>query len=412
MKKATIIIGMVLVLMSTCLPVAMAVDDIEIAFIYPLSGALAQTGQLLKYSVETAAEIINGSYNLPIPFGKGGGIPNLGGAKLRVKFYDHQASPEIGKAEVERILQEGKAKLIIGSYNSGVTKAASFATERQKFPFLCCTSSSPELTERGLKYFFRLCPTDAAEAMLYFDFFDDMKAKGYKIHRIASANEKTEFGTYAANEAIKRAKEKGYEVVADVPYPFKSTDVNAEVLKIKAANPDAILMASTFGDLALFAKTFADMGVKTNAILNFGGGYQNPLFASQLGKDAEGYGGSCVFSLDSISTKPHLGVINKMYKAKSGLDYDGISLEPFAALIVAADAFNRAKSTDPEKVTQALRTTELKWDILPGKGVKFNEKGENTWVSTALSQIQKGQYRLVWPADWATTKLRWPMYQQ
>ena len=413
MKSKGIIIVISLALVLAWSPMARAADDVLIAMLYPLSGPLTETGKRLKAVYEVAAEVLNGSYDLPgIPYAKTEGIPGLGGAKVVMKFYDTQASPDIGKAETERIIQEGKAKLIIGAYNSGVSKPASFVAERHKFPFLCAVSSSAELTERGLKYFFRVAPTDYHDSVMFFDFLDEMESKGKKVRRVAVTCEKTEFGEHATREVVKQAKKRNYKIVANVPYPFKATDVNAEVLKIKAAKPDAVIQGSVFSELVLFAKTYKDLGVKTNAILNFCGGYQNPRFASQIGPDAEGWSGSCTFAPDFVAKKAHLKQINEMYKAKSGMDMDGIAMECFTTLFVAADAFSRAKSTDPEAITKALRTTELVIDTLPGKGVKFAESGQNIWIASTLSQIQDGKYRVVWPGEWASSKLWWPMYEQ
>jgi len=44
-----------------------------------------------------------------------------------------------------------------------------------------------------------------------------------------------------------------------------------------------------------------------------------------------------------------------------------------------------------------------------GKGVKFDENGQNIWIDSTMSQIQKGEYKVVWPNEWATTAMAWPM---
>ena len=101
-----------------------------------------------------------------------------------------------------------------------------------------------------------------------------------------------------------------------------------------------------------------------------------------------------------------------MFKAKSGIDMDGITMEGFTALFVAADAFNRAKSTDPEAVTKALRTTDLEIHTLPGNLINFEENGQNIGTSSAISQIQGSAYKVVYPPDLSTAPLQWPMGQK
>jgi len=409
-KGIFLIVGMALLLGFS--PAVNAADEIEVALLYPLTGPLAEAGGRMKAVYEVAAEVINGSYDIPgIPFAKTEGIPDKGGAKIKLKFYDTQGSPEVGKAETERILQEGTAKLIIGAYQSSVSKPTSFVAERNKFPYLCGVSSSAALTERGMKYFFRVAPTDFHDSRMFFNFLDDMRAEGKEVKRIAMVYERTEFGVHAMKEVKKRIEESGgaYELVADVPYEYKATDVNAEVLKVKAAKPDVIIHASLFSEMTLFAKAYKNLGVTSNANLSFCGGYQNPKFASGLGDTVEGYMGSCTFAEDFIQKKAQLKTVNDMYKAKTGMNLDGISMEGFTTLFVAADAFNRAKDLSPDEVRNALAGTELEIATLPGKGVKFDESGQNIWIDSTMSQIQKGDYKVVWPQEWATTTMIWGM---
>ena len=77
---------------------AYAQHEIKIGVVYPLTGAVASTGAELKNAVELAADIINnGAENIPnLPFAKGGGLPNLKGAKIQLVFADHQSNPQVG----------------------------------------------------------------------------------------------------------------------------------------------------------------------------------------------------------------------------------------------------------------------------------------------------------------------------
>jgi branched-chain amino acid transport system substrate-binding protein len=411
MKKVLGMVVGVMLLAGLC-PAALAADPIEVALLYPLTGPLADPGNRAKAACDVAAEVINGSYDLPgIPYAKTQGIPNKGGAKIVLKYYDTQGSPEVGKAETERILQEGKAKLIIGAYQSSVTKPTSAVTERQKFPYLCAESSSAALTERGYKYFFRIAPTDYHDTVMFFRFLEDMKKDGKKVAKIAMVYEKTEFG-FHANEEVKKAvaASKGaYQVVADIPYEFKATNVNAEVLKVKAAQPDVVFHATQFSEMMLFAKAYESLGVNVPANLSFCGGYQNPVFAKELGKTVENYMGSCTFAEDFIAKKAQLKVLNDMFKAKVNSNLDGVAMEALTSVFVAADAFNRAKDLSPQAVTDALATTELQIATLPGKGVRFDKDGQNIWIDSTMSQVIGGDYKVVWPAEWSTSKVVWPM---
>jgi branched-chain amino acid transport system substrate-binding protein len=387
---------------------AEAAETIRIGAIYPLTGAIASSGQRSKHAIETGLDLVNEKHDLDLPFARTEGIPNLKGAKIQLVWGDSQASPEVGKTEAERLITIEKVVMLLGAYNSGVSKSASFVAERYKMPFLCPESSSAELTERGLKYFFRIAPTDAEDSVAFFNFLDEMKAKKRQVERVAIVCENTEFGVHAAKEARKQAESRGYKVVADISYPFKSTDVKSEVLKLKAAKPDVIIQGSVLGDMMLFARTYKEQKLAFNANLSYCGGYHDPSFALNLKKDAEYYMGQCTFSTDFIAKKPVLGKINEMYKKRSGVDLDGVTMEALTAVLVLADALNRAKSTDSEALVNAFRTTDFATPTLPGDGVKFNEKGQNAKIISYLTQIQNQEYRVVWPESMASKPLVWP----
>src|SRR5579871_4651013 len=67
---------------------ARAADDVVIGALYPMTGPNGVVGIDAKAAMETAAEIINGNHDVPMLLGKGGGLSNLGGAKVRLIFDD------------------------------------------------------------------------------------------------------------------------------------------------------------------------------------------------------------------------------------------------------------------------------------------------------------------------------------
>lgn len=210
---------------------------IKIGALYPLTGNLAATGMDCKRGVDLAVEIINGKYNLNLPLANAEGIPNLGGAKIEVIYADTKGDPKNGLAEAERLITEEKVVALIGAYQSAVTKTASQAAERLKIPFVCSDSSSPTLTERGFKYFFRVSPHDGTMARNQFEFLQDLETqKGVKVKSVALIYENTEFGSNVAKMERNYAKEFGYDVVADIAYPANATDVTSEVGKIGRAH--------------------------------------------------------------------------------------------------------------------------------------------------------------------------------
>src|ERR1700750_3114025 len=98
-------------------PIAAPADTSEVAIgiIYPFSGASAQIGVDAQKAFETAADIINNNYDFDLPLAKGEGLPGLGGAKIRLGVADHQADPQKGRAEAERLITQEKVCAALGT---------------------------------------------------------------------------------------------------------------------------------------------------------------------------------------------------------------------------------------------------------------------------------------------------------
>jgi branched-chain amino acid transport system substrate-binding protein len=217
-----------LLLILVCSVAAQTPQVIKIGAVYPLSGNIASTGLDNKTGVDLAVDIINGKYDLDLPLARTMGLPNLGGAKIEIVYADTKGDPRNGMSETERLITSEHVVAMIGAYQSAVTKTASQETERMKIPFVCSDASSPTLTERGFKYFYRVSPHDDIMAKDPFLFLKDLEKKtGQKIQTVALLSENSEFGSQAGKAYKKYAAEMGYKVVAEITYPNNATDVSS-----------------------------------------------------------------------------------------------------------------------------------------------------------------------------------------
>jgi branched-chain amino acid transport system substrate-binding protein len=392
---------------------AAAVDKVRIGAIYPLTGPAGSTGAELKDAITLAADIVNGKYDLDLPLARTQGLPNLKGAQVEVIFGDHQGKPDVGQAEAERMITTEKVVALMGAYHSSVTTTASIAAERHKVPFLNPESTDPKLTERGFRYFFRTTPFDDLFAENFFQFLNDVKKqKGAKISSVATVYENTNFGTGVNNAIRKNAAKYGYRLVADVAYAEKGTSAIAEVQKVKAAAPDVVMPASYTADAILYMKTFKDLNYAPQAILAMDAGYISDEFKKTLGKDGEYVLSREVWALDLAKKKPMIAKVNEIYKKRFGRDMNGNSARSFTGFLVLADAINRAGSTDPEKIREALEKYTLGGNmmIMPWDGVAFDPKThQNTKGRGIIVQLVSGEWYTVWPFDLASRDVVWPM---
>ena len=386
-------------------------SEVVIGATYPLSGSGAQVGVDAQRAFETAIDIINNDQDFDLPLAKGLGLPGLGGAKIRIVYADTQGDPQKGRAEAERLITQEKVCAILGSYQSAVAVTISQICERYQTPFISADNSSPSLHRRGLKYYFRASPHDEMFSAGMFDFLDAMKKKGVKADTLALFHEDTIFGTDSANAQTKLATERGYKIVADIKYRANSPSLSAEVQQLKAANADVLMPSSYTTDGILLIKTMAELGYKPNAIVAQAAGFSEKALYDAVGDKLEGAITRGSFSLDLAAKRPMVGKINDLFKAKSGKDLNDNTSRQFMAMIIMADAINRAKSTDGEKIRDALAATEMSGEqtIMPWKRVKFDEMGQNNDADPVLLQYVGGKFVTIFPTQAAVADAIWPM---
>ncbi len=389
-------------------------ETIKVGAIYPVTGALAATGTDLTNGVKLAVEIVNGEFpDLNLPLAAEAGLPNLGGAKVEIVWGDHQGSAEKGMSEAERLITQEKVVALLGCYNSAVTATASQVAERNGVPFLNPESTSPTLTQRGFKWFFRTTPHDDTFAKNFFQFLEDLKAtKGIEVESLAIVYENTLWGSDVGKFEKKYAEEFGYKVVEDLAYPAKGTDVTSEVQRLKAANPQVVMQASYVSDAILYMRTYKEFGFLPEAILAMDAGFVAAEYLKTLGEDGYYILSREVWALDLAESKPIIAEVNDMFRERFGYNMDGNSARAFTGTLVLLDAINRAGSTDPEAIRQALLETDIPADqlIMPWEGVKFDpETQQNTKGKGIIVQVQDGKYLTVWPWELASADLIWPM---
>lgn len=389
--------------------------EIALGAVYPLTGSQAPTGLDLKNGIDLAVELINGGkadFNLPL-VKDGGGLKNLGGAKLKIVYGDSQADPQKGQSETERLITSEKVTAMLGAYNSAVTATASQAAERLAIPFVNPESSSPTLVTNGYKWFFRSTPDDSMFAENFFQFLDDAAKKfpGKVTKKVAILHTDDLFGSDVNKFSRQFAEQYKYEVLTNAAYKANTPDLGSEIQRLKASGASILIEASYLPDATLAIKGLKQQDVNFQGILGMDAGFVDTKFIPNVGKDTEGLISREVWAKDLSSKKPLVKQVNDLFKSKYGTDMNGSSARAFTGVFVLADAINRAASLEPAKIQAALQTTDLKGEqlIMPWDGVSFDARGQNTKGRGIMVQIQKGEYVTVWPLELASKELIWPL---
>ncbi len=391
--------------------VAAQEQPVVIGAVYPITGALARITAALRNGMELAVDIINNPMSdLSLPLASTAGLPNLGNRKIRLVWADSRGDPATGRAEAERLVERERAIALIGSYQSAVTATASLAAEAKGIPYLNPESSSPRLTDRGFKWFFRTGPHDITFTKLFFDMMEDLKGRGHRISRVAILAEDTEFGATAAGVAKGYADIYKYQVVANELYTSPPTSLTAEFLRIRSANPDVIIGANYLVDSIMIVRTLKEMRWFPQGFMVHAGFTTVPDYLSATGKDGHYFLPRAPWALGIGRRKPIVAKVNEMYKKKAGVDMDEVTARAFTGMLTLADAVNRAGSTSPAAIQKALQETNIPGSqlIMPWQGIEFDAKGQNRHAAGLMTQILDGEYKVVWPFDVAEVPIVWP----
>jgi branched-chain amino acid transport system substrate-binding protein len=272
---------------------AMAAKVIKIGVIYPLTGGAAAAGRELRAGAELAAEIVNNVMSdVDMTMAKTAGIKSLGGAKIELIFKDHEGNPTLGADLAKKLILDDKVDGILGCYFSSVTKTVSAVAEQHGIPMINGTSTSPPLTQRGFKWFWRTTPHDKWFTKDLFELMKGLtegKVRGVKpvpqddLVNISSACEKTEWGSNVSIMIENWAKDYGYKVRKSLLYAKESPDLSSEVRSLKASKADVFLFASYTSDAILMVKTLKAQKVKPNIIWGQDAGFETPEFRDTLG---------------------------------------------------------------------------------------------------------------------------------
>lgn len=402
-----------------------AEKEIKIGVLYPLSGALATIGRDLQRAAELTADIINNKTpGVDIPMAQWGGIPNLGGAKIVLIFKDHRGEPDRGADLAKSLILDDKVVGLMGAYNSAVTKTVSAVAERYGIPMINDSSTSPDLTERGFKWFWRTTPHDNYFNRDLFELLKGLtegKVRGVKavpkknLQNLAYACENTEWGSGVAKSIEAYAKEYGFTITKGLLYNANAPDLTSEAKALVAAKPDAMLFAAYLSDSLLMIRTLKGMKAQTKFFWGQDAGFEMADFAKTLGTDINGVLTRTVFIDKITKVKKVAGQVNALYKKKYGDDLTGATARSVVGVQAWAYVLNKAGSTDPKAIQKACNEINIPAGdlVMPWAGVQFDAKGQNVLGRGLIGQYQKTadgkiSLEIVYPFDLATANFIYP----
>ena len=366
-------------------------ENVNIAFLNPLSGSNADAGQQDLAAAKLAVEDINNA----------GGIKALHGATINLVISDTTSDPKSAASVAQRVFSLEKLAGAVGTGISGLTMPILPVAERSQIPILT-NSVNDQITALGYKYTFQVTPKGSQFGDTQVQFLKDLNSKySLGLKNVAIVYENSGYGVSTASSIKEVAASAGLNIALYEAYPHGFTDASSLITKIRASGAQVLFPVAYTTDAKLIINTMKQMNVHP-VIIGGGAGFLWPAFADEMGDAVNGFVSVASWNWDSksISEDPALASITQRYKQKNGTFMTEHAGPTYTAVRMLAVAMEKAKSADPKKVRDALASLddkEIGAFMQPGE-VKFDQTGWNSTVHPVMVQWQNGMPRTVFPA--------------
>jgi len=345
-------------------------EPIIMGFLGPMTGDNAELGENEQHVVEIALEEINNA----------GGI---NGRLVKVIYEDSRCSAKDATNAAKKLTEMDKVEIILGGICSGETLAAAPIAEQNKVILFSAFSSNPDIKNAG-DYVFRNSVVDDQGAVV----LAKVVAKHHK--KVALLTENTAYPVAMAREFKKEFAKLGGEVIIEEVHEITSKDYRAQLTKIKAKNPDAVIFNAQGG-------TSGGTGILQAHELQVPGEYIATYYASgnsfltKVGDLAEGIKFIDSEPLDKNSAKTQN--LMKKYLARAGHKPSNVfeAGARYDSVYILKEAIE-AVGYDAEKIKDYLYNIEFKGTL--GE-YHFDSYGEPVGIDYVGFVIKNGEPALL-----------------
>jgi branched-chain amino acid transport system substrate-binding protein len=386
--------GGTIVILAICLMLASAAtaqEKKEILIGAPLSltGMFAMDGQEQRWAYEQAIAEVNAK----------GGL-NVKGKKLPIKLAiaDDESEPAKTAAAMEKLIKMDKVDLMLSTHSGPLNMAGAIVAEKYK-KFYMMTTCWPFLWE----------PHNFKWSALFFFTADGGAEVPFKIWKDLSEQDKPKRPALVMEDSVDgqgfgkgfkaHAEKYGFKFAVDEPWAIGAKDYSAQVLKMKAANVDAMLLFGSPSDSVTLIRQMKENGLSVKYLHGWKGTWTSE-FNQALGKDSNYIICDGFWSEDY----PYPGAKKLGKKYTDKYKKHSVSIGAFYANAqILFSAIERAGSVDSAAVRDVVHSGEFKGTVMGD--LKFNGKGLALFESTA-NQWWDGKQMLFYPPVQGGWKLK------
>ena len=329
---------------------SLAAEPIKIALAGPVTGPVAQYGDMQSMGALMAIEQIN----------KAGGV---NGSMLEAVTYDDACDPKQAVAVANKIVNDG-IQFVVGHLCSGSSQPAADIYDEEGIMMITAASTAPELTEKGHTLIFRTIGLDTMQGPTAGNYVvEQLKPK-----RAAILHDKQQYGEGIATSVKKALDDAKIPVVLFEGVTAGDKDFSALIAKLKKEDVDFVYFGGYHPEMGMLLRQSAEN--KFSARFMGPEGVGNSDISAIAGDASEGMLVTLPKAFDEDPKNAHLVAA---FKAKKQDPRGAFVFPAYAAVQVMADAMTISKSQDPEKVAQALRSNSFD---TPTGVLEFDDKGD------------------------------------
>ena len=339
---------------------------IKLATVSPLSGEIAQMGEMIKLGAQLAVEELG---------------PELAAKGLRLELapQDDQANPDVGTGIARRLVNDPDVMGVVGHLNSGVAIPASEIYKDYSLVMVSPANTATIVTDRGYATVNRVCGRDDVQGPAGAEF----AATTLKVKKVFVVHDKTAYGQGVAQAFADASKKKGLKVLG-----FVGTEERANfqslVLQMRALRPDLVYFGGTYAQAAVLVKQMRDRSIKA-------------LYMSDDAIDSEGFVRIAGPAARDVyystvagpgSEFPAAKAFGERFARRFKRMPEGYAIYAYDAAHAIIAAIKQA-GPDRAAVAQAVRRSDF--EGITGK-IAFDDKGDRRLADYFIIHLADGSY--------------------
>jgi branched-chain amino acid transport system substrate-binding protein len=369
---------------------------LKIAVVLPRSGYLAQAGQSCYRGALIAPKVLS-DY----------------GYKVDLVHIDCESNADVARTQTERAIDDG-VQAVVGAFDSASTLAMAQICEQRQVPLIVNISAAPQLTEQGYKFLVRNFPTGGMLVTnglaLIKNLLDATKLEA-KSAVFLHANDTFGTAQRAAMDRLFPTAGLPFTLLDSIAYDPKAQDLSVEVTKVRALNPDLLLVVTRAADAIKLVRDMVRQRFEPKGIISPGSpGLYDEEFYQALGPLSD----YPIYNIPWANPKSQMthaleaayAPANPTFRFPVECFNVGFTFE---ALLVAAAAFKTAGTANGPELMKAVHATNIADHVMIGPAIQFNEKGQNAGIPSAAVQNRNKTPTVTLPADVATAAPVLPM---